>query len=275
MLMGATMSDGTPVRLAESSWRDIEAYLDDAATPTVLVPIGSTEQHGPHLPLGVDFYEAEDVAETVSTRTGVPVAPTIPYGDADHHLAFPGTISLSTGTVVSVLTDVYESLIGHGFENVLTVNGHRIANLPAIRTAMSDVAADHPNVSLAAVDLVRIAAEAHRELRDGDPDDGMHAGEFETSFMLARYPDLVDEDAFEPETHPGFSQFHTNDLVATGDTVISPSTPHSPEDGDLGHVGDPTLATREKGTELHARIVENTVAFVQELREHRADDSTE
>jgi creatinine amidohydrolase len=266
------MSDRDPIRLAESGWQDVEAYLDEAATPTALVPIGSTEQHGPHLPLGVDFYQAEDVAEAVSARTDVPVAPTIPYGDADHHLAFPGTISLSTETVVSVLTDIYESLIGHGFAAVITVNGHRIANLPAIQTAMSNVAADHPDVSFAAVDLVRVAAEAHRELRDGDPDDGMHAGEFETSFMLARYPDLVEEDAFEPESHPGFSRFQTDDLAATGDAVLSPSTPHSPADGDLGHVGDPTLATREKGDALRERMIKNAVTFIEELREERTGD---
>jgi creatinine amidohydrolase len=266
------MSEDGPVRLMELGWQDVEAYLDDAATPTALVPIGSTEQHGPHLPLGVDTYEAEDVAEAVSDRTGVPVAPTIPYGDADHHLAFPGTISLSTDTVVSVLVDVYESLLGHGFENVITVNGHRIANLPAIRTAMSAVAGDHEDASFATVDLVRVAAEAHRELRDGDPDDGMHAGEFETSFMLARHPDLVDPDSFVEETHSGFSRFRTNDLVGTGDTVVSPSTRHSPEDGDLGHVGDPTLATEAKGEALRERIVTNAVAFVEELRAHRAGD---
>lgn len=266
------MSDREPIRLAESTWQDVEAYLDAAATPTALVPIGSTEQHGPHLPLGVDSYEAEDVAEAVSARTGVPVAPTIPYGDADHHLAFPGTISLSTDTVVSVLTDVYESLIGHGFANVITVNGHRIANLPAIQTAAAEVSGAHEDVSFATIDLIRVAAEAHRELRDGDPDDGMHAGEFETSFMLARYPDLVDEDAFERETHQGFSRFQTNDLVATGDAVLSPSTPHSPEDGDLGHVGDPTLATDEKGEELRARMIDNAVTFIEELRARRSGD---
>jgi creatinine amidohydrolase len=108
--------------------RDVSRHC---GSPTALVPIGSTEHHGPHLPLGVDTHEAADVAAAaVSARTGVPVAPAIPHGDADHHLAIPGTVSLPT--VVSVLTDVHESLLGHGFETVLTVNGHRIATLAAI-----------------------------------------------------------------------------------------------------------------------------------------------
>jgi len=78
---GSTVRDGEPTRLAAPTWQDAEAYLDAADSPTAIVPIGSTEQHGPHLPLGVDAYEAGGVAEAVSARTGVPVAPTIPSGD--------------------------------------------------------------------------------------------------------------------------------------------------------------------------------------------------
>jgi creatinine amidohydrolase len=260
------VTDLPSVRLEELRWPDIETYLDEAATPTVVVPIGSTEQHGPHLPLGVDRYEAEDVAVAVAERTGVLVAPTIPYGDADHHLDFPGTVSLSTETVVAVLTDVYESLVGHGFATVVTVNGHRIANLPAIETAMKRVAADADETTFAAVDLIRVAAETHRALRDGDPEDGMHGGEFETSFMLHHHPDLVRPDAFEAETYDSDPPLTTNDLVHDGDVILTPSTGHSPADGDLGHVGDPTLASAEKGAALAEAMVENTAAYVESVR---------
>ena len=265
------MTDLPSVRLEELRWPDVETYLDEAANPTVVVPIGSTEQHGPHLPLGVDRYEAEDVAVAVAERTGTLVAPTIPYGDADHHLAFPGTISLSTETVVSVLVDIYESLAGHGFANVVTVNGHRIANLPAIETAMKAVAAEAEETAFAAVDLLKVAAETHRTLRDGDPEDGMHGGEFETSFMLHHHPDLVRPDAFERETHERDRPFETNDLVASGDVVITPNTGHSPDEGDLGHVGDPTLASAEKGEKLSEAIVSNAAAYVEAVRDEPTD----
>lgn len=266
------MSSPTSIQLKELSWPEVESYLNEHDSPTIIVPIGSTEQHGPHLPTGVDLFEAEDVAAAVGERTNVLVAPAIPYGDADHHLGFPGTISLSTETVVAVLTDVYESLIGHGFENIITVNGHRIANLTAIDTASANVQTDHPAITFATVDLVRVAANAHRELRDGEPEDGMHGGEFETSFMLYHHPDLVREERFEKETHEGFSQFQTNDLVGTGDTVLTPSSRHSPAAGDLGHVGDPTLASKTKGKELHDRIVENAATFIKELQAHRTEE---
>jgi creatinine amidohydrolase len=215
--------------------------------------------------LGVDAMQAETIADAVAERADVLVAPTIPYGDADHHLAFPGTVSLSTETTTSVLVDVYESLAGHGFENVITVNGHRIANLTAIDTAGKRVAADHPEAFFATIDPLQFGVEIHTDLRDGDPEDGMHGGEFETSFMQFHYPELVREAAFEKETSKPVSRFQTHDLVGNDDRVLSPSTGHDPETGHLGHVGDPSLASPEKGEVLSERLVEHAVAFVEEL----------
>jgi creatinine amidohydrolase len=232
--------------LEELPWPDVERYLDERAAPTVIVPIGSTEQHGPHLPLAVDAYQARDLAAEIAAASDTLVAPLIPYGDANHHLGFPGTVSLSTETVVSVLSDVYESLAGHGFVNVITVNGHRVANLPAIETAMQQSGERHPDVFFGAIDPLRLGVSVHRRLRDGDPEDGMHGGEFETSFMLARYPELVAEAEFVKESHDA-GPYRTLDLVGDEDRVLTPSTAHSPADGDLGHVGDPTLASAEKG----------------------------
>lgn len=252
-------------KLEELAWPAVEQYLAENESPTVIVPIGSTEQHGPHLPLAVDSYQARDFAEEIAIAADVLMAPLIPYGDANHHLDFPGTISLSTETVVSVLTDVYASLAGHGFANVITVNGHRIANLPAIKTAMQRSSAQHPDTSFAAIDPLRLGITVHNRLRDGDPEDGMHGGEFETSFMLARYPELVDEGAFEKETADP-DPYETLNLVGNTDRVLTPSTPHSPEEGDLGHVGDPTLANAEKGDALWAELVADAVDFVDAIQ---------
>ncbi|MFC7227965.1 creatininase family protein [Salinirubellus salinus] len=249
-------------RLEELRWPEVEQYLEECETPTVIVPIGSTEQHGPHLPLAVDAFQARDLAEEIAVAADVLVAPLIPYGDADHHLGFPGTVSLSTETVVSVLSDVYASLAGHGFENVITVNGHRIANLPAIETAMQQRKQQHPGVTFAAIDPLRLGVSVHQRLRDGDPEDGMHGGEFETSFMLARYPELVAEDEFVKES-PTTGAYRTLNLVGNDDRVLTPSTAHSPEDGDLGHVGDPTLASAEKGEELWAELVADAAEFIE------------
>lgn len=258
-------------RLNERTWKDVSTYIETENSPTVIVPIGSTEQHGPHLPLGVDAMQAETVSSGIAERADILMAPTIPYGDANHHLGFPGTISLSTDTTTSVLVDVYESLLGHGFENILTVNGHRIANLTAIDTATKQVAAAHPDAFFGTIDLLRFGVEIHTELRDGDSEDGMHGGEFETSFMQFHYADLVREDKFEKETSETFSRFQSNNLVGNGDQVLSPSTGHDPEEGHLGHVGDPTKASTEKGEQLYERLVEDAIEFIDELHTHRTE----
>lgn len=257
-------------RLNERTWEDIASYIETNDSPTVIVPIGSTEQHGPHLPLGVDAMQAETVSSGIAERANILMAPTIPYGDADHHLEFSGTISLSTDTTTSVLVDVYESLLGHGFENILTVNGHRIANLTAIDTATKQVGAAHPNAFFGTIDLLRFGVEIHTALREGHPEDGMHGGEFETSFMQFHYPGLVREDEFEKESSDTFSRFQSNNLIGNGDRVLSPSTGHDPEEGHLGHVGDPTKASPEKGEQLYEKLVEDAVEFIDELHAHRS-----
>lgn len=251
-------------RLEELRWPDVEQYLDERSSPTVIVPIGSTEQHGLHLPLAVDAFQARDLAEEIAVAADVLAAPLIPYGDANHHLGFPGTISLSTETVVSVLIDVYASLASHGFENIVTVNGHRIANLPAIEAAMQQSKKRQPDVSFAAIDPLRLGISVHQRLRDGNPEDGMHGGEFETSFMLARYPELVAEEEFVKES-PEAGPYQTFNLLGNDDRVLTPSTAHSPDDGDPGHVGDPTLANAEKGEELWATLVADAADFIDAI----------
>lgn len=265
------------VWLQNRSWTDVEAYLEERASPTAVVPIGSTEQHGPHLPLGVDGYEAIGIAEGLAERADLLVAPPIWYGDADHHLAFPGTISLSPETVSAVLEDVYRSLLEHGFENVITVNGHRLANLPAIQVAAKRTKANeaYRNAFLATIDLVRIGVRIHNELRDGDPEAGMHGGEFETSFMLYRHPELVDEEAFVAETGDSWTRFTSSDYVSMDDSVLVASSRYDWDEEALGHHGDPTAASAEKGERLTEAIVDNAVEFYEDLLALRAKQAAD
>jgi len=262
------------VWLQDITWQDFEEYVEAADHPTVVVPIGSTEQHGPHLPLGVDAYQAKDVAEGVAERADVIAAPPIWYGDAEHHMAFPGTVALSSETVISMLKDIYGSLAEHGVETIMTVNGHRLANLPAIDIASKQVKEEHSEVFFATVDLVRIGVRVHNELRDGDPEDGMHAGEFETSFMLHKHPDLVKEEEFVPEIHGDWTRFTSNDYVSIDDSVITASSSQDWGEDDLGHHGDPTQASAEKGEKLYEAIVDNAVEFLADLSEYRSGDDT-
>ncbi|MEB3317671.1 MAG: creatininase family protein [Cyanobacteriota bacterium] len=118
----ALPTDPEAIRLQLRSWPEVEAYL--GACKGIILPLGSTEQHGPTGAIGTDALTAEAVALEVGRRTGVLVAPTQAYGMAEHHLGFPGTVSLQPTTLLAVLHDVVLSLARHGFERIFVINGH-------------------------------------------------------------------------------------------------------------------------------------------------------
>lgn len=254
------------VWLQELTSDDVERYL--RRDTTAIVPIGSTETHGPHLPLGTDTYEAIDYSEEIAKRADVLCTPPIWFGDSPHHMGRPGTVSLRSQTVISLLEDVYGSLIHHGFDRIITFNGHRLANLPVIRIAAKQVKARLPEVRFACFDPVVIAAETHDRVRSA-AGTGIHAGEFETSHMLLRHPELVREEAFE-RSHGEYidSPLVHTDHLAPGNKVLWITTWHDQiEVAPEGHLGDPTAASVEKGEALWEAVVANGVEFVEAMRD--------
>lgn len=256
------------MRLEEMRWPEVEEYLEDDGT--ILLPVGSTEQHGPHLPLGTDIFQPVSVAEGVADELDVLVAPPLWYGDARHHLAYPGTMALRPETMICVLRDLYDSLAFHGFDTVVTINGHRTANVPAVENAMKRAKEDHPDVTFALADLIEVAASTHVDLRDGKPKDGNHGGEFETSFMLAEHPDLVDESEFAPSEEEPLPAHASRDLVDRTDILRIASSWQDAQarretSDHPGHLGDPTKATAEKGTELREEMIANVAAFIEDV----------
>lgn len=136
-----------------------------------------------------------------------------------HHLAYPSTMALRPETMIRVLRDLCDSLASHGFDTVVTINGHRTANVPAVESAVKRAKEDHPDVTFVLADLIEVAASTHVDLRDGDPEDGNHGGEFETSFMLAELPDLVDESEFTPSEEELLPAHTSRDLVGRTDVL--------------------------------------------------------
>ncbi len=157
-------------------------------------PVGSTEQHGPHLPVGTDAIGAEWIAraaaERVSDRLSIVMAPTLWLGSSAHHLPFGGTMSLETETYLRVLSQGAASLIQGGFERIFILNGHG-GNHELAQLAARDLALAH-DVHIAAGSWWTIAWD--ELVKAGAADIGRfpgHAGRFETSLILALDPDLV------------------------------------------------------------------------------------
>lgn len=220
--------------LATASWPEIEALL--AAGPRVaLVPLGATEQHGPHLPFATDTWIGDALALRLGARLPEAVAcPTLAFGCSSEHAAFPGTLDLRSETLAAVVRDVVRSLARSGFAGafVFSAHGGNYAALAAMLPELGAAAAPMPVAAF--TDLAAVAATLARVAEGlGVPAAaaGQHAGEAETSILLALRPESVRVAAFAPG--------HT-ESVADPQALFYPSLrDHAPS----GVVGDPRGAS--------------------------------
>ena len=201
-----------PVRMAEISWPAFKAAMQ-ARTP-ILIPVGATEQHGPHLPLSTDVLLPTGVAERVAEQVGALVAPPIAYGYKSQARsgggeAFPGTTSLSLNTLVLLLRDVMISLARHGARRLVLVNGHvenAWAEIEAIDLALTELRRDGiSDMEVLRLDFYEFVEmeTLHRLFPAGYPGTDLeHASLLETSLMLALHPHLVALDKV-PTDGPG------------------------------------------------------------------------
>lgn len=183
---------GRQVLLEELSRDEISARAYDGLA---VLPIGATEQHGPHLPTGTDTIHTAHVVHAAAARIAaevpVVVAPALPYGCSPHHLPFGATMSLRSETFLRVVCELAASLVGAGFRRLFLVNGHG-GNDELVRVAAREVALER-GVRVGACSWWALAREP---LLDAGADAGSlpgHAGAFETSLILALRPELVAE----------------------------------------------------------------------------------
>ena len=164
-----------PKTMAEMSWVEVEAALRD--TSIVVVPLGSTEQHGPHMPLGVDTMLGVELSRRVVERLGqeglpVVAGPTIPFGASPNmeELAhpFPGTISLRLSTLIAVIKDVCRALYEQGFRKIVLVTTHAENHGPA-QVAAKELAEELPDPEVLYLAFGPVTAERHREHHEDGP----------------------------------------------------------------------------------------------------------
>ncbi len=232
-----------------------------ASDALLVIPIGATEQHGPHLPSGTDTLHAAHIAESaarrVAGRIDVIVAPTLSFGSSDHHLPFGATLSLGTETLYRVLVDLGRSAVASGFQSLFLLNSHG-GNHETAQLAARDLALQLP-CDVAAGSWW---AMAYEELAAAGAADGGrlpgHAGRFETAVVASLHPELISP---APPPHSSFV----------------PSDPHSypgPHRIELhgawrlidGYTDDPGAAEAEDGTRwLEIAIGVVAAAFVDFL----------
>lgn len=178
------------VWMQELTWQEVQDYL--TRDRIAIVPVGSTEQHGPAGVLGVDSYVAITLAEDTAQRSGVLCTPPIWFGDSVHHAGFPGTITIRPETLTELIRDICRSLARHGFDRIILINGHKGSNLPALTSALRELHDQTlPGVLFAIADPLHLARSAAPAIKDTTEH---HAGELELSHVLYRYPGLIRTD---------------------------------------------------------------------------------
>jgi creatinine amidohydrolase len=261
--------------LADLSYVDIQAYL--AVKDLVLVPMASTEQHGPHLPLYTDTITAVEISARVSEHIGVLHTPPLWAGYSPQHMYEPGqgrgTITLRASTLNNLMYDVARSLIHHGFNRVIFVNGHG-SNVKVVDPVLRRLRYE----TGALIGMVKPYMERYVGILEGlmenPPEEtpGWHASELETSQDLAWNPELVRMERAE-DTRASIPSFLPPSFGKTDGApdvefegyqyFVFPMDHH--EFIDSGTIGNPLRATAEKGEEAFRRYAEHVARGVLEL----------
>ncbi|MCS6850661.1 MAG: creatininase family protein [Gemmataceae bacterium] len=252
------MSAATEYRYNRLTWEDMNEAI--AAQKLVILPTGSTEQHGRHLPLDVDVFLCESVCLEVGRRASdrVLVLPPISYGLNLHHIDFPGTIHIEPETFIAFCLNITKSLAYHGFEKILLVNGHG-SNTPLIDLVARKTVLATRSLCFA-TNYFLFLLEAFEKVRESKII--AHADEFETSLYLYLAPERVRMD-LAVEDNDRMGRFVSSDSTANYPVRFNDYWGRWTR---TGVHGDPTRATAEKGKVLFEAAVNGLLAVVDELR---------
>lgn len=247
------------------SWPEIKEAAEESRVP--LIPVGSTEQHDPHLPTKTDIFIAYELCKAAASR--IPeealVMPPVNYGYNEHHMDFPATINIDYETLIRFVINIGRSLAHHGFRKIIIVNGHGSNDAPM------EIAARRITLETSAVcaslTYLGIAPEVFKIIQG----ESAHAGDIETSMMLYLAPDLVNmSKAIRDWNFPrskfirrGVKPGEKSFAVSGGAVKFMDWLNRTSRTGTLG---DPAKASREKGERIFNLYVERLVEFLREFK---------
>lgn len=252
------------VWIQENSWEEVKKHIDNNGK-VAIIPVGSTEQHGYHLPLGTDSMVAIMLAEDAAKKAGAMVTPPLWYGWCPHHMILPGTVTIRPEVLIELLYDVIDSLHKHGFEKFVVINGHRIVNIPWMQIS-AERAQRKLGVKVVIFDPAYMSKEIMESLGYGPLG---HAEELETSHMMFKNPDLVHLEKAKDNPVQNH-ELYSVDPAFPGDTLCYvPSTVKDMQksvDAAGGITGSPSKSNKEKGEIYHNHLIDNLVKVIENLK---------
>ena len=252
------------IRFEQMSWKEIQTEITEGSG-IAIVPVGAIEEHGPHLPVGTDSIETYEIGYRAAVQTGIVILPLIWFGNSRSLMDFPGTIAIRPETLKDYLHDILLSLIQHGFNHPILLDGHS-GNYGVLDILIEDMMLETGKkvLHVRAWDLASVPKPPETPAYDG------HGGLSETSAMLYLVPDSIDRTmmadcAPEAELTKYGSVFPTPSSKYSKGPVIFPMMM-----GELsknGHHGDPRLASTERGEALINAKANALTDFIQKLKD--------
>ncbi|OYR59346.1 creatininase family protein [Halorubrum halodurans] len=240
--------------LADHTWPELGDRLEDAST--AIVPLGSTEQHGPHLPLATDHLIAEGLARAAAEETGLPRTPTVDVGVSPHHRQFPGTLWVDPPEFRDYVESLTRNLAYHGIDRVVYVNAHG-GNVDHLREVGRRL---HQDGAMYAIEWMW--DESIPELVDDlFAQNGPHAGPKETAMITHLAPDLVHPEEFEAARDGGLTDIEDSETMVHGARTFYDAVDNSAN----GAFGDPTDVTPEKAERLFEAAADQLVQLLEWL----------
>ncbi len=240
--------------LERISWWQARQLFQDAKV--ALIPVGSTEQHGPHLSLGTDFLTAQALAQAVAQDLNIICTPVIPVGVSEHHRQFWGTLWVSPETFRRYMKEIAQSLASHGVRRIVFVNGHG-GNNASLQEICRELRAEN---IFAIVWAWWLDPEVQKLTDELFRSRGTHAGAIETSIVLALDPSLVDYSQIDAAAH-GASEIYAT--TREGAQLPLDTIDFSRSGATL----DPREASQEAGQKIFQRACERLKALVQWLEQ--------